>query len=158
MRLADAGGYAGGLFKTMEKLEASQKTHELRGKSEGPADLQYYDCSMTAARLSGLADPPVGANTWGVYAMDSAIQQAGLSSTDAAGLGIGDIVRQAKDGAPTHFSNFIFRDDNGAPIVFSRSGENGAFQIRSIKSLEALPLYGPVAGIGKKETGFYTRP
>ena len=73
-------------------------------------------------------------------------------------LSIGDIVRYANGSRATHFTTFIFRDDSGVPMVFSRSGTGGAFHYDSAYSPKfENSTYGKIKGIGKDATGFYSR-
>jgi len=69
-------------------------------------------------------------------------------------LKVGDVIRYAtkKGKIPQHFANFIFRSDDGVPIVFSKSGTNGPYQIRSASSLQGVQPgkaradYGQISG------------
>ena len=69
---------------------------------------------------------------------------------------IGDIVRYATDKGrtPQHYANFIFRDDSGVPLVFSKSGTDGPYEIRTAKSLEGRQAkgvnYGNISGYHRR--------
>jgi hypothetical protein len=47
-------------------------------------------------------------------------------------LRTGDILRYGQ-GANRHFGNFVYKDDNGVPQVFSRLGKENSFAIHSIR-------------------------
>jgi len=75
-------------------------------------------------------------------------------------LKVGDMVRWAKgedNKKATHFANFIYTDDNGVPVVFSKSGKAGPYEYAPINDLRWSQKYdyGSIRGIGTNETGFY---
>ncbi|MFV0388156.1 MAG: hypothetical protein ACK5NT_05320 [Pyrinomonadaceae bacterium] len=93
--------------------------------------------------------------------MDTYIEN-NLKSKSEDGLRVGDVVRYAGDkNAPKHFTTFIFRNDDGVPQVFSRSGEGGRFERGSATNFTSanprFSIYGTIRGIGKDSTGYYGR-
>jgi hypothetical protein len=68
---------------------------------------------------------------------------------------VADMIRYAQsDNVATHFANFIFRNVDGTPIVFSKSGEMGPYQILPAAALQT-PLYGTIRGINSGDSGYY---
>jgi hypothetical protein len=61
-----------------------------------------------------------------------------------------------KDGKPTHFASFIFRNDNGDPVVFSKSGARGPFESATTNDARWTRYgYGTITGIDKGDRGCY---
>jgi hypothetical protein len=116
------------------------------------------DCSETACRIAFPGSmPPNGPGVmFDVQSADELIRQNGTRSIQESELKVGDIVRWAKDKTPTHFANFIFRNDDGEPLVYSKTGAGGPFEIRTINYITQRysSIYGTIRGIGKKETGY----
>jgi hypothetical protein len=87
------------------------------------------DCSGTTCRI-GLGDnvPLIGTNV-----LDPRLDTEArtVAESDAR---IGDMIRYAKENnVATHFANFIFRNDDGTPVAFSKSGTTGPCQIRNAR-------------------------
>jgi hypothetical protein len=162
VRLSKLGGDVGRIFGVVEDLYSDQKKEDAKGKGKNPSNSTYADCSSTACNL---ADPFAGANgqNWSVFRMDEYIRSNSLKSIVEADLRIGDIVRYAtgSGNTPAHFTTFIFANDNGDPLVFSRSGEGGPFQYGTAASFTGVRRegvdYGSIRGIGKDPTGYYRR-
>jgi hypothetical protein len=119
--------------------------------------MTYADCSSTSCAIAFPNDGINGSNM-SVYGADDLIRSKGLRSISEDALSIGDIVRYAidKGNTPKHFTTFIFRDDSGVPVVFSRSGAGGPFQYGAATDFQK-PTYGTIRGIGKDPTGYYSR-
>jgi hypothetical protein len=86
------------------------------------------------------------------------ISGEGARSVQEGDLHVGDIVRWAdSNNNPKHFAGFIFRGDDGVPVVFGKSGKGGPYELGTPASITAKysPLYGAVRGINTGETGFY---
>jgi hypothetical protein len=140
------------------------RTQQINSKSGVALSSSYNDCSQTATRLY---DPfkyndaatyrlqVEGKTGWSLQATDWFIKDfASLSSKPASALQFGDIVRFGIGSDPTHFANFIFEDDKGESVVFSRTGENGPYEIiRAIDQQNSA--YGKIEGIKDDATGFY---
>jgi len=52
-----------------------------------------------------------------------------VKSVSEGELKVGDFIHYANSQGPQHFATFIFRDENGVPKVFSKSGTDGPYQI-----------------------------
>ncbi len=147
------------MFGVVQKLYSDQKKYEAKnGKDgKGPGNSRYADCSTTSCNL---ADPFAGANRhyWSVYVMDDYVSRNRLKSIAEDDLRIGDIVRYAtgegSKNTPAHFTTFVFENDNGDPMVFSRSGEDGPFEYDTARSFENA-TYGNIRGIRDDSTGYY---
>lgn len=85
------------------------------------------------------------------------IESRGATSVNESDARVGDIVRWADaNNKPKHFANFIFRDDSGQPVVFSKSGKGGRYETGTTNKITSqYPEYGSVRGINKGDTGFY---
>jgi hypothetical protein len=72
-------------------------------------------------------------------------------------LGLGDIVRWADArNNPKHFASFIFRKDDGVPVVFSKSGGRGPYEMATFSEIATkYPSYGTISGISSGQTGYY---
>ncbi|HMO82385.1 MAG TPA: RHS repeat-associated core domain-containing protein [Pyrinomonadaceae bacterium] len=163
IRLSGTGGLVGRVFGAVEDGLARQEQFKIENPNapdtQGPTG---DDCSETACRVGypGALPPNMPGVEFDVQSADALIQQRGSRSIQEGELRVGDIVRWAKDKSPTHFANFIFRNDNGEPTVFSKSGAKGPFEIRPINGPGSITtrygsVYGTVQGIGKKDTGYY---
>lgn len=129
-------------FKELAKLAAEGKY--------GPS---HSDCSRTVNDIARLGNTNIRV---GADALDRIISEVAKSvaSGDAQSR---DIVRYAKeDNKATHWANFIFRMNDGKPVVFSKSGEHGAYEIKTTRALQ-VPMYGTVRGKNEGETGFYRK-
>jgi RHS repeat-associated protein len=158
VEMTKLGGDVGRIFGAVERGLTEQKKFEDKnpGKTGGPTSA---DCSETAFRI---AYPQQLFRTleFSVQEADQTITGNNAKSVQESELRIGDIVRWAKDGNPTHFATFIFRADNGVPEVFSKSGEKGRFEVAPINGAGSITekygsTYGTVQGIEKTHTGFY---
>jgi len=160
VRMADQGGDVGRVFRGVEeglteqvKWEAknSGKLDALAAKGEyGPS---HSDCSRTACQigLGQFLGLQVGTNV-----LDPLLNTEArpISPSDAL---VGDIIRYAKaDNVATHFANFIFRNDDGTPVAFSKSGEKGMYEIRAAARLQ-YPNYGTIRGRNEGDSGYYRR-
>ncbi|MFV0387902.1 MAG: RHS repeat-associated core domain-containing protein [Pyrinomonadaceae bacterium] len=163
IRLSEQGGLVGRVFDAVEDGLALQsnwenknfdKLDELAAKKEfGPAN---NDCSGTSCSI-GLSKyiPKIGTNILDPM-LDT--EAKNVAESDAQ---VGDIIRYAKaDNIATHFANFIFRNDDGTPVAFSKSGVKGRYEIRYVfgdyPGLE-VEIYGTVSGRNANESGFYRR-
>jgi hypothetical protein len=161
LQLSKLGGDVGRIFGAVEQgLTAQGKFLEAHpGSQEGP---RSADCSKTTC---GLAFPDVvnqleqqGIFQVGTAGMDTVIGLMGqdfrVKSVSESELRVGDFIRYADNKGPQHFATFIFRDDNGVPKVFSKSGERGPFEIRTYNGFSSN--YGTIQGRpGQRESGFY---
>lgn len=154
------GGDVGRVFGILEDLYSDQKKSDDKGKGKNPDNGTYADCSSTCANLNS---PLTGANgqNWSVQRMDEFIKD-NLTSKSESDLRIGDAVRYADSkNVPKHFTTFIFRNDDGVPQVFSRSGQGGPFQTGTATRFTGNQGngvdYGSIRGIGKDATGYYGR-
>ncbi len=160
VQLSKLGGDVGRVFGVVQDLYSDQRKEDAKGKGKNPGNGTYADCSSTCANLNS---PLTGANgqNWSVFVMDEFIKD-NLTSKSESDLRIGDAVRYADEkNVPKHFTTFIFRNDDGVPQVFSRSGEGGRFETGSASNFtSANPRfsgYGTIRGIGKDSSGYYGR-
>jgi hypothetical protein len=91
--------------------------------------------------------------------MDGLLGRSARSESPADAM-VGDIVRYADaKNIPMHFTTFIFMDDSGTPMVFSRSGMGGPYQRGSAQSFEGDRgngvNYGTIQGVNKGDSGYY---
>ena len=94
--------------------------------------------------------------SFSVQQADRVITGNKARSVAESDLRIADIVRFAKDGSPTHFASFIFRNDNGDPVIFSKSGERGPYETATTNDPRWVRKgYGAITGINKTDTGYY---
>jgi RHS repeat-associated protein len=169
VELAKSGGEVGRIFKTVQDLYTLQKKYEAehgvsdKGPNRGIYFGMYGDCSTTSANLFSTSSG-ANVNSWGVVQTDEYIER-NLASKPASDLQVGDIVRYGLDevnkkgevtrsNVPKHFTTFLLMSDDGVPMVFSRSGDGGAFGYGAAKDFEASN-YGPVRGRKNDATGFY---
>jgi RHS repeat-associated protein len=166
VRLKDLGGNIGRVYGRVEsgmKEQANFNGGKLDpGARSGP---NHSDCSRVATAIA-FPQEAVGVLQRGVDQADNLIRGAGenglgggtglgAKSVSEGDLTIGDIVRYAKeDNRPQHFATFIFKNTNGDPVVYSKSGEKGPYEIVPARS-ENLAGYGDIRGINKGDTGFY---
>jgi RHS repeat-associated protein len=160
VEMTKLGGDVGRIFGVVQDKLSDQRKEDEKGKGNNPSDGTYADCSSTSANLYS---PLSGANgeNWSVYVMDEYIKN-NLTSKSEEDLRVGDVVRYANDkNVPKHFTTFIFRNDDGVPQVFSRSGEGGRFERGSASNFTSAnprySSYGTIRGIGKNSTGYYGR-
>lgn len=112
---------------------------------------------MTTARLSfGAAFTDLGSvgTQDGPTGMDSRFL-SGADPAQAGSLRLLDAVRYDGDGQVRrrHYMTVVFTGDDGTSQAFSRSGENGRFEI--IPVTPTMRGYGKIGGTGGKSTGFY---
>lgn len=159
VRLSELGGLVGSVFGEVESGLTAQAKWGARNSGNlaalaaqgkyGPGD---NDCSGTSCRI-GLGDnvPLIGTNI-----LDPRLD------TEARAIGerdarVGDIIRYAKsNNVATHFANFIFRNDDGTPVAFSKSGVTGPYHIAKVAELQTA-LYGTVRGRNSGDSGYYRR-
>jgi RHS repeat-associated protein len=159
IQLSEQGGLIGRVFDAVEDgltqqanwiNENKEKLDKLEAKGQyGPGN---NDCSGTSCRI-GLGDniPLIGTNI-----LDPRLDTEARNIAESEAQ-VGDIIRYAKaDNIATHFANFIFRNDDGTPVAFSKSGVKGPYEIRSAASLQ-VPLYGTIRGRNKDSSGYYRR-
>ena len=131
-----------------------------------PRKGKRIDCSLTACNIGfgvNMANSPGTADLDRMLKGLKGVIVRGFIERDfSAGnvtqdqLKIGDIVRWAKGGKATHFANFIYTNDAGVPVVFSKSGENGDYERATINDIRWSTYdYGSIRGIEKDKTGFY---
>jgi RHS repeat-associated protein len=160
IRLSEQGGRVGEVYKAVEgglkmefdwQRENYNKLDQLAAKGiYGPG---HSDCSRTACQigLGQFLGLHVGTNVLDPLLDTDA---RAVSASDAR---VGDIIRYAKsDNVATHFANFIFRNDDGTPVAFSKSGETGPYEVRNAASLQ-VPTYGTIRGRNSGDSGFYRR-
>ena len=152
------------VYSGIEKILTHVAKHGLPAKSE------KIDCSLTACNIGfgvdmgktpgtlGLDELLKGLN--GVVVREEIVRGFSAKKNIAQDdLKVGDIVRWAKgeDNKATHFANFIYTDDNGVPVVFSKSGVEGRYEYAPINDPRWSQKYdyGSIRGIGTNETGFY---
>jgi RHS repeat-associated protein len=160
VRLSDQGGDVGRVFGRVEKGLTEQKKWEGKHKDElktlaknnitGPGPV---DCSLNSAQI-GLRIPPV--LQLGTDVLDPMLdtEAKAVAEGDAQ---IADIIRYANaDNIATHFANFIFRKDDGTPMVFSKSGEHGPYEMAKAVELQGA-TYGTIRGRNKGDSGYYRK-
>lgn len=120
-------------------------------KITGPGD---NDCSGTSCRV-GLGDnvPLIGTNI-----LDARLETEARNIPESEAQ-IGDIIRYARENnVATHFAIFIFRNDDGTPVAFSKSGTTGPYEVRPAASLQSpITDYGTIRGITSGQSGYYRR-
>jgi hypothetical protein len=155
VRLAEQGGDVGRVFIKVESGLTEQTKWEARnpGQSGGPS---HSDCSRAASSIA-FPQATSGLLQIGTSGADTLISAEGAKSVAESSLKVGDLVRwaDAKNRAQ-HFANFIFRDDSGKPIVFSKSGERGPYERATTSDPRwAAYGYGTIKGINSGDTGYY---
>jgi RHS repeat-associated protein len=156
VRLSEQGGDVGRVFKAVEEGLTSQVKWKADhpGQRGGPSG---DDCSETACRIA-FPQQMFGRLSFTVQEADATISAEGAAkSVQESELRIGDIARWADArNNPQHFASFIFRGDDGVPIVFSKSGGGGPFEMATTARItEKYPDYGTIRGINRGDTGFY---
>jgi RHS repeat-associated protein len=151
VQLSQQGGRVGDVFTRVEQGLTEQANYT--GKGGGPADA---DCSLTSARV-GFGDSFL--QSMGTNVMDSILPNRASPEAASDGM-VGDIVRYANSkNLAVHFASFIFADDSGTPIVFSKSGETGPYHIAPAGALEGPHPpgadYGTIQGLNKGDSGYY---
>jgi len=146
----------GRVFSAVESGFTEQNKWETRnpGRFGGPT---HSDCSRVATRIA-FPRETFGRLQVGVRGADDLISSEGATKSVAENaLRIGDIVRWAdNNNTPKHFANFIFRDDSGKPLVFSKSGERGPYEAATTSdSRWSAYGYGKIRGINSAQTGYY---
>jgi RHS repeat-associated protein len=144
VRLADQGGLVGNVFGAVESRLTEQAKFEL--KNPGTVGGPYgADCSLTAAQIGlGYMGTVMGPNNLDPMLSSEASMVSANSSL------VGDIIRYAKsDNVATHFANFIFRNDDGTPVAFSKNGNQGPFSVQPAQSLQNQ-TYGNITGYYRK--------
>lgn len=156
IRLAEQGGDVGRIFEEVERGLTQQTewdaTHP--GQFGGPS---HSDCSRVACHIA-FPRLTFGLLQVGTKAADDLIGAEGATrSVSESTLRVGDIVRWANtNNVAQHFTSFIFRDDTGKPIVFSKSGERGPYEIATLSDPRWRRYgYGSIRGISSGETGLY---
>jgi RHS repeat-associated protein len=159
IQLSKQGGDVGRIFGAVESGLTEQKKFEDKNPSKVGEGPRSSDCSETACRIA-YPQQLFGTLVFSVQEADQTITGNNAKSVSEGELRIGDIVRWAKNGDPTHFASFIFRNDNGVPEVFSKSGALGPYERAPINGAGSITqkygsIYGTVQGINKTDTGFY---
>ncbi|MEZ5308394.1 MAG: RHS repeat-associated core domain-containing protein [Pyrinomonadaceae bacterium] len=171
IRLSEAGGSIGNVFKNIEKILVAYEQFKIDNPDQG--DNNGQSCSSTASFLA-----TGGRNTQnGVGALDQYLGQMGVDmngnptgmranarSINENDLQIGDIVRYALNNTSmaTHFTTFLMLNRNGEPVVFSKNGDTGtysfaeasAYEGREYGTITPLPRL-PNGGASGDKTGFY---
>ena len=147
------GGRVGDVFKRVD--EGLSEQYNYTGKQGGP---ENADCSLTCARV-GFSDSSL--QSMGTNIMDGILPSRGSPEAPSDAM-VEDIVRYADaKNVAQHFASFIFADDSGTPIVFSKSGQLGPYQIAPAGTLQGVVGpgvdYGTIRGLNKDESG-YCRP
>jgi len=146
IRLSQEGGRIGEVYGAVERGLSEQLNYN--GKHAGP---EHSDCSRTAAEIGFNQNFISGMGT-NVLDEKLAAEAKPESPGDAT---VGDIIRYATtDNVAKHFTSFIFLDDNGQPIAFSKSGQEGPYEHGNAIDFENSK-YGDIRGINKGESGYY---
>ena len=160
VRLSEQGGLVGRVYSAVETGLAQQENWENKNRDKlgdlaarGRYGPSHSDCSRTACEigLGRFLGLQVGTNVLNPL-LDTEARNVAQSYAR-----VGDIIRYAKDNnVATHFANFIFREDDGTPIAFSKSGEHGRYERRSAASLQT-DLCGTIRGRSGDSSGYYRR-
>jgi RHS repeat-associated protein len=117
----------------------------MEGIMNAPPNGRPFNCSATAAYVG--YGTTAGLRT-DVFALDKMLSQSYSESPSKARSG--DILRYADHGTPEHFTSYIYTNDFGDDIVFSRSGINGPTSYGTAGSYEGLVApnvnYGTISG------------
>jgi RHS repeat-associated protein len=157
VRLSQQGGNVGNLFGTVERGLKDQEKYLIEHPNlpeRGPAG---SDCSETACRIAFPGQQPPGGD-YNVESADEMIKAFGNTTPVAeSDLTMGDIVRWADArNKPTHFATFIFRADDDKPVVFSKSGGRGPYEVETTQYItDKYPTYGSIKGTQSSHTGYY---
>ncbi len=159
LRLSEAGGIIGSVFKEVEaglKVRAQNQLKGLDGDANG------WDCSRTTWKIGfGAAESQLRYGTNSLDKHLAATEDGRPLNARSLGsqseLKVGDIVRYAMGGGATHFANFIFFDNNQTPIVFSKSGGDGPYEVGTARRIGEQNDYGSVQPLPgtRDKTGFY---
>ena len=141
-----------GVFIYVEERLRRQAEAERRRGPEAAADNGTANCAGTADTIAG------GKNgvLMGPDQLDEIIKTDYRSYPEGE-LRIGDVIRYATKSGPKHFTSFLFRQDNGQPLVFSKSGDNGQYHVGTARQFEG------VFAVGKRKvdygqiTGYFRR-
>jgi RHS repeat-associated protein len=152
----------GSTFKEMGNLLGRQANFDVEHRQpldgrRGPVDIRYFDCSTTTARLSFGNNEP--GQIVGIQNGATGIDDRFLSSADEVlrtNLRLLDVVRFDGNNNVNlrHYMSVVFTGDDGTTQAFSRSGENGRFQIIPIDTPSQMG-YGNIRGTGQNQSGFY---
>lgn len=157
VRLSEQGGEVGRVYGLVEQGLKNQANFDIEHPDRAGEGTGSADCSETATRMAF----PSRINRIQVFAVeiaDAMIREAGATRSVAeGGLRVGDIVRWADArNNPKHFANFIFRNDDGTPVVFSKSGHRGPYEVATTTDERWSRYgYGNIRGITTNATGYY---
>jgi len=157
VRLSQQGGDVGRVFGAVEQGLKEQAKFEIEHPDRANQGPTSADCSETACRIA-FPQQMFATLIFSVQQADATLSAAGASSSVQAGaLRLGDVVRWADaQNHPMHFASFIFRNDEGVPVVFSKSGARGPYETPTTTEIGTkYPGYGTIRGINSAETGYY---
>ncbi|MGB7208884.1 MAG: RHS repeat-associated core domain-containing protein [Pyrinomonadaceae bacterium] len=155
IQLSKHGGDVGRVFGAVENGLTDQKKFEDKNPGKPGEGPRSADCSETACKIA-YPQQFFAVLTFSVQEADQTITANNSKSVQESNLRIADIVRFAKNGNPTHFATFIFRNDSGDPEVFSKSGARGQFERATTNDPRWSRYgYGSITGIKKTDTGYY---
>ncbi len=157
IRLSEQGGDVGRVFRAVEQGLKEQAKFEIEHPDRQNQGPDSADCSETACRIA-FPQQMVGTLTLSVQEADATIGAEGAAtSVQESNLRLGDIVRWADArNNPKHFASFIFRNDDGLPVVFSKSGVRGQYETVTTSEIGTkYPGYGTIRGISSGQTGYY---
>jgi RHS repeat-associated protein len=154
IRLSEQGGEVTRVFTIMEQDLKQQAKFEIEHPDRPNQGPDSADCSETACRIA-FPEQMFGTLTFSVQGADALISANGqTTSVQEDNLSLGDIVRWADTkNNPKHFATFIFRNDDGVPVVFSKSGARGPYEIGTTNEIGSG--YGTIRGIQSGQTGYY---
>lgn len=154
IRLSEKGGEVGRIFEAVEKGLKEQEKYDIEHPNQQGQGPDSADCSQTACRI-GFPNTPLVFN---VEDADNKIKALGATtSVQESNLNLGDIARWADArNKPKHFATFIFRNDDGVPVVFSKSGGRGPYETATTSEITSkYSNYGTIKGINPGQTGYY---
>lgn len=130
-----------------DKLTAQANSDRKKNKTNPDSD--RANCAGTADYCAGgsggrLIDPPD---------YDKMLMNESLyTPVEGANLTIRDVIRYATAEGGVHFTSFIFREDDGTPIVFSKSGTKGRYETGTAQGIadKYQPFYGSIDGYYRK--------
>jgi RHS repeat-associated protein len=157
IRLSEQGNAVGRVFTAVEKGLKEQAKFEIEHPDRQGQGPDSADCSETACRIA-FQQQMFGTQSFSVQEADAMISAQGeTTSVQENDLRSGDIVRWADAGNnPKHFATFIFRNDDGVPVVFSKSGKGGPYETATTNEIGAkYPVYGTIRGINSGQSGYY---
>jgi RHS repeat-associated protein len=158
-------GIVGRVFKVVNEGETAQRMRPAT-KNGGPTLSTLHDCSMTTFRSAfPSAAAPYGGAGMPRFATPAgdALLNSRMNTSDPRS---GDVVRYGNDmevqgqfekNFPTHFMSVLYTDDDGITQAFSRTGENGKFEIVPTTQFNG-GNYGQVQGKKGDASGFYRPP